>query len=53
MFCAIAIMLEKLTVEKEVSVINTVCQVRGRRRTAVQQYVRIFIDKYLLKPIKD
>lgn len=36
LFCALSVMLEKLTIGDEVSLVNTVCQVRGRRRTALQ-----------------
>jgi hypothetical protein len=37
--CALSIMLEKLAVERELSVVNTICHVRGRRRNAIQDLV--------------
>lgn len=36
--CAIAIMLEKLTIDRELSVINTICHVRGKRRSVLQDF---------------
>ncbi|XP_053385844.1 receptor-type tyrosine-protein phosphatase kappa-like [Mercenaria mercenaria] len=36
LFCVVSVLLEKMTIENELSVLNTICQVRSRRRSAIQ-----------------
>ncbi|XP_053386122.1 receptor-type tyrosine-protein phosphatase kappa-like [Mercenaria mercenaria] len=36
LFCVVSVLLEKMAIEDELSVLNTICQVRSRRRSAIQ-----------------
>lgn len=52
LLCAVTIMLKKLAVERELSVINTICQVRGRRRNAIQDFVSRHNYMYLCQDLQ-
>ena len=41
LYCAVAVLVEKMKIEQEVSVVNTLRQIKARRRSAIPNIVSI------------
>ena len=41
LYCAVAVLVEKMEIEQEVSVVNTLRQIKARRRSAIPNIVSI------------